>query len=185
MWLSSFACCHHGLWSPSSSKSELLLLWRIQSLANHFYWVFLVLSVLGGEDGRTINVRAVLSAAGKNVSYCSMEKCTSWWGEFHCLKTGAGPNEHITGVVRSSHAIRGSGGGLVWPQIHEIRRCLSSGWCRDTRDFTGLDLQVCLHHGPVVSGSCLARDVSIDGKSINCPGKICCRCCAQRLNFGS
>lgn len=59
----------------------------------------------------------------------------------------------------SSLAIRGSGGGLVWPQIHEIRLCLPNGWYGDTRDSAGLDFQVCLLS--------FKTRVSIDGRSIN------------------
>jgi len=59
--------------------------------------------------------------------------------------------EHTLAWFWSSLAIRGSGGGLVWPQIHEIRLCLPNGWYGDTRDFAGLDFQVCLLDSSVAS----------------------------------
>lgn len=87
-----------------------------------------------------------------------LQKHTTWLCEFQPLKK-VREIEHTLAWFWSSLAIRGSGGGLVWPQIHEIRLCLPNGWYGDTRDFAGLDFQVCLLDSSVVCalirGACL------------------------------
>lgn len=87
-----------------------------------------------------------------------LQKHTTWLCEFQPLKK-VREIEHTLAWFSSSLAIRGSGGGHVWPQIHEIRLCLPNGWYGDTRDFAGLDFQVCLLDSSVASaliqGACL------------------------------
>lgn len=87
-----------------------------------------------------------------------LQKHTTWLCEFQPLKKFR-EAEHTLAWFCSSLAIRGSGGGLVWPQIHEIWLCLANGWDGDTRDFAGLDFQVCLLDisaaSTLIQGACL------------------------------